>query len=279
MGSGKHLMISATGFPGTNQTWRFIQQAWREPLEALAKMAGDKTILTGVEMLSGQITNGYVSYNGEILPFVGGTPEASVTLIEQVVNVTYDVDLDGDASLDSLPGYKTRFLKFGTDGISTFPFTDLKRLKTIDELSQFALPPGIVIDANYVHTDNNFTLALLQKLNSLDQADWNVTNPASGAFIKNKPTKLISYLYKGVAILGDFPQAQTQSTYIYFPSVGTSNYIVLGTIHSFRPEGNAAQDLICWFTAGHEPARFRFGAYEPFGGSQNIRFEYFIIPQ
>ncbi|MCH4831216.1 hypothetical protein E5F92_000390 [Flavobacterium columnare] len=54
--------------------------------------------------------------------------------------------------------------------------------------------------------------------------------------------------------------------------------MVLGTIHSFRPYGDAAQDLLSWFTAGHEPTRFRLAAYEPFGGGQNIRFEYLIIP-
>ena len=66
-------------------------------------------------------------------------------------------------------------------------------MKTIKELSSFTLPAGIVIDPNYVHTDVNFTLALLNKLNGIEagaevnvQADWNVVNTASDAFIKNK---------------------------------------------------------------------------------------------
>lgn len=51
-----------------------------------------------------------------------------------------------------------------------------------------------VSDANYVHTDNNFTTALKDKLNSVAtgaevnvQSDWNVTDTTSDAFIKNKP--------------------------------------------------------------------------------------------
>ncbi|QYS86298.1 hypothetical protein JJC03_15435 [Flavobacterium oreochromis] len=88
---------------------------------------------------------------------------------------------------------------------------------------------------------------------------------------------MLNYLYKGVAILGDFPNDLTATVYINFPNIGTSNYMVLGTIHSFRPYGNAAEDLIVWFTAAHEPTRFRLGGYEPFGGGQNIRFEYLII--
>ena len=48
MGLGNKLIVSATGFPGTNKTLRFIQDAFREPLGALAQMAGEKTIITGV---------------------------------------------------------------------------------------------------------------------------------------------------------------------------------------------------------------------------------------
>ena len=51
-----------------------------------------------------------------------------------------------------------------------------------------------VSDANYVHTDNNFTTALKDKLNGIAtgaevnvQSDWDITDNSSDAFIKNKP--------------------------------------------------------------------------------------------
>lgn len=53
---------------------------------------------------------------------------------------------------------------------------------------------NFVSDANYVHTDNNFTTALKDKLNGIAtgaevnvQSDWGVTDTSSDAFIKNKP--------------------------------------------------------------------------------------------
>ena len=53
---------------------------------------------------------------------------------------------------------------------------------------------NFVSDANYVHTDNNFTTALKNKLNGIAtgaevnvQSDWNITDTSSDAFIKNKP--------------------------------------------------------------------------------------------
>ena len=52
-----------------------------------------------------------------------------------------------------------------------------------------------VSDASYVHTDNNFTTALKDKLDGIEagaevnvQADWNEADSSDDAFIKNKPT-------------------------------------------------------------------------------------------
>ena len=47
--------------------------------------------------------------------------------------------------------------------------------------SQMELPEGIVIDANYVHTDNNFTNALLSKLNGIEANANNYVLPTANA--------------------------------------------------------------------------------------------------
>lgn len=54
---------------------------------------------------------------------------------------------------------------------------------------------AFVQDANYVHTDNNYTTTEKNKLSGIEsgaevnvQSDWNVTDNTSDAFIKNKPT-------------------------------------------------------------------------------------------
>lgn len=61
------------------------------------------------------------------------------------------------------------------------------------------VPPSVlkgdyVQDSHYVHTDNNFTDADKEKLESVEagaevnvQADWSENNPSSDAYIKNKP--------------------------------------------------------------------------------------------
>ena len=54
---------------------------------------------------------------------------------------------------------------------------------------------NFVSDANYVHTDNNFTTTLKDKLDGIAagaevnvQSDWNQTNTSADDYIKNKPT-------------------------------------------------------------------------------------------
>lgn len=56
-------------------------------------------------------------------------------------------------------------------------------------------PANLVQDANYVHTDNNFSKSYKNKLNDIEsgaevnvQADWNVTDTSSDAYIRNKPS-------------------------------------------------------------------------------------------
>lgn len=62
------------------------------------------------------------------------------------------------------------------------------------KLSDLTNDGNFVTDASYVHTDNNFTTTLKTKLDGIAtgaevnvQADWNVTDSSSDAYIKNKP--------------------------------------------------------------------------------------------
>lgn len=233
MGLGNKLIVSASGFPGTNKTWRFVQDAFREPLGAIAHLAGDKTIITGVTVNNSNpdsvtVSDGFISYNGEIIPFVGGSFTGTVTIIEEIENVLYNTDADNDLQLDSLPAYRTIYAKCGTGGIDLFNFSELTRLKTVKELSSFELPFAVVIDPLYVHTDYNFTLALLQKLNGIEagaevnvQSDWNMTAPTSDAFILNKPFTKMQVTYGAMTTAGSF-------AYVYPPSGFTvSNLWVL----------------------------------------------------
>ncbi len=62
------------------------------------------------------------------------------------------------------------------------------------------LPEGVVVDSNYIHTDNNYTTTDKNKLVGIAsgaevnvQSDWNVTSTSSDAYIKNKPNKVSAF--------------------------------------------------------------------------------------
>lgn len=75
---------------------------------------------------------------------------------------------------------------------------DYQTIKALSDAIKALEDSNLVYDANYVHTDNNFTDTLKNKLNGIAegaevnvQSDWAETNENSDAFIKNKPTDLV----------------------------------------------------------------------------------------
>ena len=77
--------------------------------------------------------------------------------------------------------------------------------KTVDisvptSTSDLTNDSNFAVDANYVHTDNNYTTAEKNKLSGIAagaevnvQSDWTVTSSSSDAYIKNKPTKVSDF--------------------------------------------------------------------------------------
>src|SRR5690606_814419 len=196
MGSNRRLNIAATGFPGTNETWRFIQEAWRVPLDALARLCGQRTILFGCAVENNYMQEGVVVYNGTIYPVAAGELNSAqhISLHKDVIEVAYDVDIDQDGQQDILPAYETSYFVPGTGGnMSTIlPLSTFTRLKSIKDLSIAEV----------------FTEAMKNKLAGIQtgaevnvQSDWNVTNQQSDAYIKNKPS-IINPLRVGSSLLG-----------------------------------------------------------------------------
>lgn len=86
------------------------------------------------------------------------------------------------------------------NGTAVTPTNKIVSLTVPTKLTDLTNDGNFVADANYVHTDNNFTTTLLNKLNGIAsgaevnvQSDWSVTSTSSDAFIKNKPTKVSDF--------------------------------------------------------------------------------------
>lgn len=107
---------------------------------------------------------------------------ADISVPTKVSDLTNDLDFVEETDLASVA--------FSGDyaDITGAPFVPTKT-------SDLTNDSNFVSDANYVHTDNNFTTALKNKLDGIAagaeanvQSDWNITDTLSDAFIKNKPS-------------------------------------------------------------------------------------------
>lgn len=87
------------------ETLKFLQDAYKPSIDALVQLFGDKIIVQGCVVTGGSITSGWVVFNGQLLPVVGGTVQSYVFLETTVTNEQYD---DGM----SRPIYTKKQLKF-----------------------------------------------------------------------------------------------------------------------------------------------------------------------
>lgn len=124
---------------------------------------------------------------------------------------------------------------------------------------------SLVHDANYVHTDNNFTTTLLNKLNGIAsgaevnvQSDWSVTSSSSDAYIKNKPTKVSDFTNDSnfqtqAQVSQAISDAIGQITGLSFEIVSTLPATgAVGTIYLVPNSGSSPNiyDEYVWVTSG-----------------------------
>lgn len=112
--------IDFGGFKVSGSTLMKVDEMIGQVADFAAKSNGDNYISSGVEAVgNGNYSDGYIVWQGEILPFQGGAFTDEVTIIEEVFTATYQ---DGQ----NKGYYKRRYARFGNNGVTTFKFSDLK---------------------------------------------------------------------------------------------------------------------------------------------------------
>lgn len=86
------------------------------------------------------------------------------------------------------------------NGSAVTPTNKIVNLTIPTKLTDLTNDGNFVTDANYVHTDNNFTTTLKNKLNGIAtgaevnvQSNWSQTTTTADDYIKNKPTKVSDF--------------------------------------------------------------------------------------
>lgn len=146
------------GFPFTQDTLKFMQDSYRDAFKAIAAMLGDKVIVTGVVNVAGVLSNGWITYQGELIPFVGGAATAGVVIQETATSEVYE-------DLVNKEVYFTKVAFCG--GPQTFPFADLKPLDTILGMKE-AIADLVDGLATHAHAWSTITANPFKEFGSVD---------------------------------------------------------------------------------------------------------------
>jgi hypothetical protein len=269
------------GFPFTQRTADDLQSATYEFLKAFAAFlqlpdAGN-FIISGCIIAGEDITPGYIYMDGDLLKFAGSIAYAT-TKIKKVTTTENAPFQDGNNN----PVYIDKVAQSDPTGIELATFIRVPLYQALTWANLSGIPNGLVIDLMYVHTDNNFTDLLDTKLDGIEdgaevnvQANWSEANPASDAFIQNKPT-ILNRLWDGTFMgISDLDGGENYT--ITIPDVGTTDYYVVGSLVANNPSSWGENNNVTWAITNKQTTSFHLIMKEIGGGSQSLRFDYIII--
>ncbi len=101
------LLFDTGGFPLQTEHLDFLQKSYKELGLAFGGLAGVDCILSGCAVTGSATADGYVSWNGEVYFFKGGTTSSYVILVEETEQEEYE---DGNLKDTKV----TRYITFGT---------------------------------------------------------------------------------------------------------------------------------------------------------------------
>lgn len=119
---------------------------------------------------------------------------------DELPTKTSDLTNDGDgtsayATEDYVNTYGGKIDKIEVNGVEQAIVNKTVDIAVPTKTSDLTNDSNFPVDANYVHTDNNFTTALKGKLDGIEsgaevnvQSDWSQTTTTADDYIKNKPT-------------------------------------------------------------------------------------------
>ena len=275
--------IAQGGYPLDDQSLNYIQTVVDNVLNASANILGSQIAINLVNDGVGNISAGHIVYNGEVLNFTAGALATKVAIIEERTNRIY---LDGQSKASWLD----RYAKFGNintpNAVAEFNYADLKHIDSLEGLFD-----KLVLATNAeVADDNNdsklFSIkTLLTRIASLTvralvraATTAEITSGTKDdVFISPKQAKAsgITPLLKGTVAIGNVT-ASDQLITVSFATLGTANYIVLGSLVGVSTNYNDDNDVI-WSIREKSATSFKLALREVSGNTQNLSFNYVLI--
>ena len=253
------------GFPFDQSTLKRLQDAVFEHIKVYALQIGCQEtgnyILHGCQVVGANITAGTMFIDGEVCPFAGAAGDNTTKIKKQTntANAPFENGTNPPVFIETIAVVNA----LGT------PLQDYQRLYHVQ-------------DANYVHTDNNFTADLLAKLLGIEdgaeknvQTNWNTTNPLDDSYLIGKPT-IVETLAVGEKFVGSVSgnTAFNTSQVTFANPLPNNDYIVLGQINA----GNGVLmtfQIISRLSTGFS---VRFYLNDTSETATSVRFQYYVLP-
>lgn len=123
------------GYPIETDSFNELDIAYRI-VNALGFTAGDKTILTGCNIVGNSVTDGVVFYDGEIFEFKGGVAIDTVKVFETARTKNFE---NGEVR----EVFFKRWIGFGT-GQNVIDWAEFRRIKPLIDIQNSFVPEGMI---------------------------------------------------------------------------------------------------------------------------------------
>lgn len=248
-------------------TLRKLQEAYFQILKMFVAFCNvpdvGNFIISGCKIVGPNITAGYLYIDGELCYF----EQTAGTLLSKIKKNVVTQTL----------GFKNG------QNEQVFRYTNA----VIDLVDGAVLSDYIrvspVFDANYVHTDNNYTTAQKDKLATIETGAQVNVKPSwtaaagSTAEILNKPI-ILNVLKTGSFVTGDVPGGPSAIAIPFGENIGTTDYTVLYTVYSRNGAGDIDTTAIFTIQDVVTATSFNLIQRELFSGIvQQLKIDYIII--
>jgi hypothetical protein len=117
------------GYPLAEQDLEWLQDSYRDAFAAIAGLCGDATIIMGMQEAAGNVTAGWISLNGELIPFLPGSiGTGEFTIQETSTSLVFE-----DGTTHNVLFEKVAVFSAG----GTYNYNNLKRIEAL----KFGLVP------------------------------------------------------------------------------------------------------------------------------------------
>jgi hypothetical protein len=156
------------GYPLDQNGLAFMQASYRSAFAAFTGLIGNLVIVQGVEVAGGNATPGWITVDGELMPFAGGPIGSGKFMVETVKTLlTYEDGISKDVLIE-------KTAKFSAQG--TYNFSDLVRPDTIRSTWQrFDVKE---IDCTNEYINENFDLST--GLGRNERTGWAICDGRNG---------------------------------------------------------------------------------------------------